>query len=63
VNISRLPASRHLDPRWNRALDLLTAAWNQAGPNAVIAALSPLTGDSAEQPRPAVSDIRREDFR
>ena len=34
-----LPASRHLDPRWNAALDALCAAWDAAGPDTTLAAL------------------------
>ncbi len=34
------PPDRHLDPRWNRCLDALTAAWNAAGPDVTLAALS-----------------------
>ena len=35
-----LLADRHLDPRWNRCLDALTRAWNEAGPDVTLAALS-----------------------
>jgi len=38
-----LPASRHLDPRWNRALDALCTAWDQLGPDVLLAALSLLS--------------------
>lgn len=35
-----LPASRHLDPRWNACLDRLCEAWNTAGPDVTLAALT-----------------------
>jgi hypothetical protein len=38
-----LPASRHLDPRWNACLDRLVAAWNELGPDVTLAALSLLS--------------------
>ena len=38
-----LPASRHMDPRWNRAQDSLVAVWNELGPDRTLAALSALT--------------------
>jgi hypothetical protein len=28
-----LPADRHLDPRWNSCMDLLTETWNRLGPD------------------------------
>ena len=37
-----LPADRHGDNRWNRALDALIAAWNRAGPDATLEALTAL---------------------
>jgi len=40
-----LPADRHIDNRWNRCLDALIAAWNQLGPDALLAEMSALTGD------------------
>ena len=39
----KLPASRHMDPRWNRAQDSLVAVWNELGPDRTLAALSALT--------------------
>ena len=36
------PADRHGDNRWNRCLDALIAAWNRAGPDATLGALTAL---------------------
>lgn len=39
ISSGRLPASRHLDNRWNRCLDALAKAWDTAGPDAALASL------------------------
>jgi hypothetical protein len=43
ISSSRLPADRHLDNRWNRALDALTKTWNELGPDVTLAALKLLS--------------------
>ncbi len=36
------PPDRHGDNRWNQCLDALIAAWNHAGPDATLSALTDL---------------------
>ena len=43
------PPDRHIDPRWNRALDLLIAVWNRHGPDATVDALTALELTPAEE--------------
>ena len=40
---------RHNDNRWNQCLDALIAAWNRAGPDAALEALTALELTPAEE--------------
>ena len=51
------PVDRHLDPRWNKAVDLVCEAWNRLGPDTTLAWLTALARSEVTAEGVAVVEV------